>query len=111
MLLAVVTEFAVEPEFWSTAELGVFGINLVEISGDCAWSADISFHLANAGVICGDPRPAAGLMRKNRAMVVDIANCRWKGGEARPFLVAIHGEIKPVRFWNKGNRAHQLATG
>src|SRR6266853_127641 len=55
------------------------------------------------------PRPKTS--RQNGATLRKIDNRRRQRGGARKFFVPIHREIKPTQFWDKGNRAHQLAHG
>ncbi len=66
---------------------------------------------AYSGIIGSDPRAAFGLARKNSATIRKIDNRRRQRSGTRKFFVAIHCEIKPTQFWDKGNRAHQLAQG
>ena len=88
-----------------------------EPSNDFSTANDIVLRLAfhavpvdqretNTGVICRNPRAACWLAWENSPTIGEIDNLRRQSRKAVQFFVAIHREIKTLRFWEKRNGAH-----
>src|SRR5438128_6520311 len=81
---------------------------VLRLTGD---TVPVNQRKAYSGIIGSDPCATFRLARKNSATIRKIDNRRWQRSGTRKFFVAIHCEIKATQFWDKGNRAHQLAHG